>query len=78
MNVRLVLNKRLGAVAMVDIPIDDQDPMQAVLVSRIVCGDGNISEEAESHRAIANGVVPGRPHRAEAARMNARYRQIDA
>src|SRR2546422_2713266 len=77
MNVRLVLNKRLRPVAMVDIPIDDQDPMQAVLVSRIVCGDGHVAEEAEPHCTIVDRVMSGRTHRGKAPWIDAGRREIN-
>src|SRR5438876_504246 len=77
MNVWLALNERLGTVAVVDIPIDDQDPMQAVLVSRIVRGDGNVTEQAEPHCTIVYGVMSGRTHGGKAPWIDAGRREIN-
>ena len=76
-DVGLILHERLGAVAVVDVPIGDQNALEPVLLSRVVRGEGDISKEAESHGAVVNSVMPGRPHRGEAARMHAAHGEID-
>jgi hypothetical protein len=53
---------------MMDVPVDDQDAIGTVALPRVVRGDGDVAEEAESHRPVVQRVVPGRAHRAEAAR----------
>jgi hypothetical protein len=39
-----------GAVAVVDVEVDDGDPLQAVHVERMAGGDGDIVEQAKAHR----------------------------
>ena len=53
------LHERLGAISVVDVPVNNQDPLQSVLLPRVVRGDRDIAEEAESHGAVVNGVVSG-------------------
>ena len=65
MHARFVFEDRLRAVAVVDVEIDDRDPRQAVAFERMRGGDGDVVEQAEAHRDVAGGMVPGRAHRAE-------------
>ena len=58
----------LGAVAVVDVEVDDRDALEAVRGERVRRADGDVVEETEPHRAIALGMVPRRPHRAERGR----------
>ena len=57
----------LGAVAVVHVEVDDRHPRQAARVERMARGDGHVVEEAEAHRLVARGMVPGRAHGAERA-----------
>ena len=54
-----------GAVAVVDIEVDDRHPLQAMHAQRMARRDGHVVEEAEAHRRVAGGVVARRAHRAE-------------
>jgi len=47
------------------VPVDDQDPRQALLLLRVTGRDGDVVEQAEAHATLAAGVMPRRPHRAE-------------
>ena len=64
---RVVADDRLGAVAVVDVPVEDRDPPDAELGLRPARRDRDRVEEAEAHRAARLGVVPGRPREREAA-----------
>ncbi len=64
-NGRIVVENFLRAVAVVDIPVDDHDALDAVLFLRVARGDGSVSEEAKSFGAFRHGVVPGRAHGGE-------------
>ena len=55
----------LGAVAVVDVPVEDQHPLGAARGDRVPGGDGDVVEQAEAHRAVALGVVAGRAQAAE-------------
>ena len=55
----------LGAVAVVDVEVDDRDALEAAHVERVARGDGDVVEEAEAHRLVARRVMAGRAHRAE-------------
>jgi hypothetical protein len=50
----------LGAVAVVDVEIDDRDARQAVGGHRMRGADGDVVEHAEAHRAGALRVMAGR------------------
>src|SRR5204862_1923982 len=54
----LLLDQRLRPVAMVDVPVDDQDPVDAMAGPGVVGGDGDASEEAETHGPRPQRVVP--------------------
>ena len=62
----------LRAVAVVDVPIDDQHPLEAVAGAQVGGTDGDVVEEAEAHGAIALGVVAGRADEREAVAHAAR------
>ena len=68
---RLVpLHERLGAVAVVHVPVDDRDPLQAELGLGVARGDDDVAEDAEAHRAVLEGVVPWWPDEREAAELD--------
>ena len=50
---------------MVNIPIDDGDTLHTVLFLCMACSDGNVVEDAKSHRRGWTGVMTRRPHRTE-------------
>ena len=77
-DVGLILHERLGAVAVVHIPIDDQHPVEAVLLPRVVRRAGDASENAETHRAVAQRVMTRRAHRAEAPVIRSGCGEIDS
>ena len=54
-----------GAVAVVDVEVDDGDTLEAAHVERVTRGDGDVVEEAKAHRAVARRVMARRPDRAE-------------
>ena len=58
---RIVPEDVLGAVAVVDVEIDDGDALDAVRRLRVPGGDRRVVEEAEAHRRRRLGVVAGRP-----------------
>ena len=51
----------LGPVAVVDVPVEDQDALGAARGDRVRRGDGDVVEQAEAHRARALGVMAGWP-----------------
>jgi hypothetical protein len=74
MDIRLILDERLGAIAVMDIPIKDEDPLQSMPLSRVVRCQRDVTEETEPHRPVAHGVMSRRPHRGKASRVLARDR----
>jgi hypothetical protein len=52
------LEDLLGAVAVVYVPVEDQDALGAG-GKRVSGRDGDVVEQAEAHRPVALGVVPG-------------------
>ncbi len=55
----------LRAVAVMDVEIDDRHPLEAVHVAGPQGADRGVVEQAETHRPIGFGMVPGRAHRAK-------------
>ena len=55
----------LRAVAVVDVPVDDQDLADLVLCLGIAGGDGGIVEDAEAHAFVGGGVMTRRSVDAE-------------
>ena len=67
----------VGAVAVMDVPIDDEDPLGAVRRGRPPGCDRDVVEEAEAHRARRLGVVPRRAQRGDPASSLATEQGID-
>lgn len=55
----------LGAVAVVDVPIDDEDAIEAVTALGVAGGDGDVIKDAKAHAVAGIGVVTGWPDEAE-------------
>jgi len=51
----------LGAIAMMHVPIHDQDPLQAIAFLGVTRGNGDVIEQAEPHGTLALSVMPRRP-----------------
>ncbi len=66
----------LGAVAVMHVEVDDGDPRRAVRLERVRRADGDVVEEAETHRPVALRMMPGRPHRAECAAAVAAHHEV--
>ncbi len=62
---RVVSEDLLGAVAVVDVEIDDRHALQAMLVQRVGRAYRNVVEDAKAHGARAFGVMARRAHAAE-------------
>ena len=65
---RIVLEDVLRPVAVMHVVVDDGDACRAER-ARVRRGNRDVVEETESHRAVALGVVAGRPHERECPRM---------
>ncbi len=55
----------LSAVAVVDVPVDDEDSLQAVDLLKAAGGDGYIVKQAKAHGRVSLGVMAGRTHKAK-------------
>jgi hypothetical protein len=55
----------LGAVAVMDVEIDNRDPLQAMHFQRVARGNRDVVEKAEAHGAGRFRMVARRPHAAE-------------
>ena len=66
----------LGAVAVMDIEIDDGHALDAVSGHRVRGADRDVVEEAEAHRAVALGMMTGRANRAERGAALAGYDEV--
>jgi hypothetical protein len=62
-----------GAVALVNIPVDDGHPREAQRLSRVFGGDRHVVEHTEAHRARVLGMVTGRTHQRERSLGLARH-----
>ena len=56
---RVVVEDRLCAVTVMDVPVDDQHALRASVEGGLR-GDGDVIEQAEAHRAPGERVVAGR------------------
>lgn len=55
-----ILEEMLRSIPVVDIEVEDGDPMTAVQANHPLGGDCNVVEEAEAHREVALGVMSRR------------------
>ena len=60
----------LRPVAVVDVPVEDRDALEAELGLRETGGDGDVVEEAEAHRAAGERMVAGWPYEREAVALD--------
>ena len=58
----------VGAVSVVDVPVEDHHPFDLLHSKRMTYGDGDVVEQAEAHRPLGLGMVTRGTVRAEAAR----------
>ena len=65
-----------GAVAVMDVKIDDRDARQTPRLECVSCGDGDIVEEAETHCLPALGMMAGRADRAKGVVRFAAHHQV--
>jgi hypothetical protein len=77
MNVRFLFYQRLGAVSVMYVPIDDQHALDTMLDPCIVSTERDVAEEAESHRAGAQGVMARRTNGTEAPGGASIQRHVD-
>src|SRR2546423_1064915 len=52
----------LGAVAVMDVEIDDRDARKPMYGERVRCADRNVVEQAKTHRARPFGMMSRRSH----------------
>src|SRR4051794_22806043 len=65
-NRRVVVKNTLSAVAVVNIPVDDRDVFDLlILVLSVAGGDGDIVEQAKAHGVLRRSMMPRRPDRDE-------------
>jgi hypothetical protein len=57
----VVFHQSLGAVAVVNIPVEDGYPLNPGLLDGVMGRDRRIGQQAKAHAAIADGMVPRRP-----------------
>lgn len=62
---RIFPERGLGTVAVVDVPVDDEDAIEFEDIDGDASGDGDVVEEAEAHGAFHHGVVAWGTHEAE-------------
>jgi hypothetical protein len=55
---------------MVNVPVDDRDPLESENVLGVTRGDGDVVDEAEAHRAIGQRMVARRAHERESAALH--------
>ena len=60
-NGRILVEDVLRAVAVMHVPVHDQDALQAVALDRVARPDCDVVEDAESHALFRARMVPGRP-----------------
>ena len=75
--VRVVVEDRLGAVAVMDVEIEDREPRQLVYGARLQGRHRDVVEHAKAHGLHGLGMVAGRPHGAERVPGLARHHRVD-
>ena len=58
-HVRVVVEHVLGAVAVVDVPVEDRHPLAGR--GELGSADGGVVEQAEAHRPVGHRMMAGRP-----------------
>jgi hypothetical protein len=76
MNPRIILDESLGSIAMVNIPVHDQDAFGIMNGSRIVGCKCDVSEETESHGPVKERVMTRGANRDEASLVCAAEGQV--
>ena len=61
----VALERRLRAVAVMDVEIDDRHPLKAMHLARAQRADRGVVEQAKPHRPLGLGMMPRRADRAE-------------
>ena len=64
----------VGAVPVMDVPVDDRHSLDAERILRVTGRDRNVVEDAEPHRVAAQRVVAGRPDQRKASGLDRRDR----
>src|SRR5215469_12625422 len=59
------LERRLSAIAVMDVEIDDGDPLEPMRLASPERADRDVIEKAKAHRAVGFGMVPRRTYRTE-------------
>ena len=67
----------LGAIAMMDVEIDDGHTLQTMHMHRMLGGDGHVIEQAKTHRPVGRCMMTRRPHRAKCVVGFAGHHRID-
>ena len=75
--VRIVVVDRLRAVAVVHVPVDHRDALDAVFRTGGLDRDRDVRQQAEAHRAIAQAMMAGRPRQREGVRRTFAEDRID-
>ena len=58
----IVVERALGAVAVVDVPVHDRHAREPARLAEVVRGDRDVAEEAEAHALARERVMAGRAH----------------
>ena len=74
---RVALEDVFGAVAVMHVEVDDGDALQSMRGQRVRGADGDVVEDAESHRAPPLRMMAGRAHRAERGPAFAAHHEVD-
>ena len=67
----------LSSISVMDVPIDDQDFLEAMNGLRVTRGNGRIVKEAESHRSAWSRMMARRPHQRKRSTTVFSHHRID-
>jgi hypothetical protein len=73
---RILVERLLGAVAVMHVEVEDRNALEAVGFERMHGSDRDVVEDAEAHRPSRRRMVPGRAHRAEGVARLARHHHV--
>lgn len=76
MNGRFILYQSLSSVSVMNIPVNDEQALGSVRLSRVSCGQCDIPEEAKSHGAVTECVMTRWTHCTERSHIESRHRPV--
>ncbi len=75
---RIGFEQMLGAVSVMNVPINDKDPLEAEAVQGMICSKSRVVEHAVAHRSTEFGMMARRADQGETAATGALQNDFDS